>query len=178
MNWGRVMNRPSLIGALFLLVSGFAQAATVDVRPTVVQGVSILSAELVPELDSSTGILVVRVRNDGALPGQTVHLFTSVRDAEGYGKCGGGVRIEVNVPIGSEQVLARRVDKSLDAADALTVGLVDINDPTFSVGGDWCEFCETCKTTALQLCGSVQGVSSWSCSCSSQDCDFTCNTPE
>lgn len=78
---------------LTLLVAGSIQVAsaqsTVEVRPTVVRGVRIVSAELAPDSTSSPQTVVVTLRNDGAASGQMVLLTTLVHDSEGRVKGGG-----------------------------------------------------------------------------------------
>lgn len=115
---------------LTLLVAGSIQVAsaqsTVEVRPTVVRGVRIVSAELAPDSTSSPQTVVVTLRNDGAASGQMVLLTTLVHDSQGRVKGGGAIPIEIDTPPGGEQVVSHQVDiLDVDAGNQLTLELAD-----------------------------------------------------
>lgn len=164
---------------LVVLVAGAAQAATIDVRQTAVHGVSIVSAELVPEPESSSEILVIRLKNDGAASGQPVHLTMTTHDAGGEPKRGGSTRIEVEAPIGNEQVVTRQVERSLEASDRLTLELKDIAAEVSGAGSGIAASSGTCATCewgvhhADVLCG-TGNIKSFSCSCGNGSCSFEC----
>lgn len=166
-----------------------AYAANVNTTSETVNGVTLVSAELVQQTDDSGELLVVRLRNDGASAGQTVSVATTVYDSSGAAKRGGSNRIEVTASPGSEQLVSRRIAGTLESDDSIAVELVDAAAATSGspdssnvcAGGECgattasapCTVCEWCYYTAKAACG-VDNVKSVSCNCQNGSCSFEC----
>lgn len=118
-----------------LLAVPFAQAQTVRAASSVVSDVSLLSADIASSVERPDGDIVVRLKNDGARVGQTVHLLTVVRASSGQTKRLYTTAIAVRVEPGREQVMIVPI-KGAEDTDNITVELVDpTRSPNISVFG-------------------------------------------
>ena len=179
------MNR--ILAALAIFGVAYVQAASINVEPTTLFGVTIVSAEIVPEVSTETQALIVRFRNEGANLGEKVYIATTARSGIGEVKWGASTGVEVQVPIGGEQASSHRLAGELERGDILTVELVDISDPYGSAdasrltlesfpppGGAPCEMCDWCAVSAALACGQ-HGVGSFGCECGdTSSCAFSC----
>jgi hypothetical protein len=176
------VHRRVMLG-LGVLVTGYANAATVEVRSTIVEGVRLVSAELVRDTASSAQTLVVRLGNYGAAIGQAVHVTTVVRDANGDAKGGGATRVTVQAQPGSEESIAVPLDQRwLDGGESVIVDLARIDaddsrgaDSCVADSGGPCPACDWCASAAVLLCGEGN-VRSMDCSCETASCSVTCGS--
>jgi hypothetical protein len=116
----------TLFASFSALVSFGTHAVEVNVQPDPVQGITILSADIARDLESSTETLVVRLRNDAEATGQTLTLAAFFRDENGNGKGLHAKQFQVEVLTGGVQAISQPLPSYLEGNDVVTVELVDV----------------------------------------------------
>jgi hypothetical protein len=118
-------NANPLIAVLLAFAACSAGAIEVEVGPTALRGVTIVSADIARDLDSTAQVLVIRLHNGAEEAGQKVTLAVTVHDKNGNAKGMRAQQIEVEAAPDGEQVFSQSIPSFADTDDTLTVELLD-----------------------------------------------------
>ena len=116
------------ITALLFSMAFSAKAIELDATSGEVRGVTIVSADIASDLDSSAQMLVVRLRNRTAETGQPVTLALTVRDESGRPRGMHAKTFEIQAAPSGEQVVIQPLPDFTSTEDTLTIELVDLDE--------------------------------------------------